>query len=65
MLTYKVVDEDNDENDDLEEIFRPVLPHVSVEIGTPILKNLCHSHQNQRKACNHNDNIQNAKKKTI
>ncbi len=60
--TYKVVDEDNNENHDLKEIFWPMLPHVPVKIGTPILKNLCHSHQNQGKACNHNDYIQDAEK---
>ena len=55
-----MVDKNNNENNDLKKILWPVLPHVPVEIRAPILKNLCHSHKNQGKAGNHNDNIQDA-----
>ena len=58
MFAHKVIDQDQDEDGHLEEVLGPVLPHVPVKVGAPVLKDLGQGDQDQGKACHNDDDVQ-------
>ena len=47
-LTYESVNKDGDEDGDLKEVFRPMLPHVPMEVRASIVEDLCEDVEDER-----------------
>ncbi len=56
--THIAVEADENKDSNLKEVFRPMLPHVSMEVRSTILKYFCKSHKKKGNTCRHDGHVQ-------